>query len=201
MAKKTKEQEVSVNNLRSENFANFEATHEFTAESPKAAFTRAAILAGLTNNEIVEVGDAIYGEGGMKLTCISWYRHQDPILNPGKERYKATGAKSLEVRAKVTDYYNDLNDEDKNTFASTLVSAIGIEELIKTAKVEVLKSVVPEDLFPVAVKKDKKAMTDIEKLMKKQKLAEEKAAKLQAELNALQGMTPGEAATSVEDTL
>ena len=50
MAKKSKEV-VNVNNLRSAGFADFEANHEFTAESKIADFTRAAITAGLTNDE------------------------------------------------------------------------------------------------------------------------------------------------------
>lgn len=187
MAKKDKTEKTNVNNLRSAGFSEFEASHQFTAESKLADFTRAAIQAGLTNNEIVEIGDDIYGEGKMKLNCINWYRSSDPVLNPGKERYKATGAKSIEVRTKVSDYYTGLADDEKEAFANSLVQAIGIEELIKLAKVETLKAVAPADLFPVAVKKEKKELTDIEKLMKKQEAAEKKAAKLREELAKLEG--------------
>jgi hypothetical protein len=187
MAKKDKTEKTNVNNLRSAGFSDFEASHQFTAESKLADFTRAAIQAGLTNNEIVEIGDGIYGEGKMKLNCINWYRSSDPVLNPGKERYKATGAKSIEVRTKVSDYYVGLADDEKEAFTNSLVQAIGIDELIKLAKVETLKAVVPADLFPVAVKKEKKELTDIEKLMKKQEAAEKKAAKLREELAKLEG--------------
>ena len=187
MAKKDKTEKTNVNNLRSAGFSEFEASHQFTAESKLADFTRAAIQAGLTNNEIVEIGDDIYGEGKMKLNCINWYRSSDPVLNPGKERYKATGAKSIEVRTKVSDYYTGLADDEKEAFANSLVQAIGIEELIKLAKVETLKAVAPADLFPVAVKKEKKELSDVEKLMKKQEAAEKKAAKLREELAKLEG--------------
>lgn len=187
MAKKDKTEKTNVNNLRSAGFSEFEASHQFTAESKLADFTRAAIQAGLTNNEIVEIGDDIYGEGKMKLNCINWYRSSDPVLNPGKERYKATGAKSIEVRTKVSDYYTGLADDEKEAFANSLVQAIGIEELIKLAKVETLKAVSPADLFPVAVKKEKKELSDVEKLMKKQEAAEKKAAKLREELAKLEG--------------
>lgn len=186
MAKKDKTEKTNVNNLRSAGFSEFEASHQFTAESKLADFTRAAIQAGLTNNEIVEIGDDIYGEGKMKLNCINWYRSSDPVLNPGKERYKATGAKSIEVRTKVSDYYTNLADDEKEVFINSLVQAIGIEELIKLAKVETLKAVSPADLFPVAVKKEKKELSDIEKLMKKQEAAEKKAAKLREELAKLE---------------
>lgn len=190
MAKKEKTQAVNANNLRSAGFADFEANHEFTAESKLADFTRAAITAGLSNNEIVEVGDAIYGEGRIKLNCLNWYRSSDPVLNPGKERYKATGAKSIEVRTKVSEYFNTLSEDEKVSFTDSLVSAIGIEELIKIAKVETLKAVAPAELFPVAVKKEKKELSDIDKLMKKQAQAEAKAAKLREQLAALEGSTP-----------
>ena len=189
MAKKEKTEKTNVNNLRSAGFSEFEASHQFTAESKLADFTRAAIQAGLTNNEIVEIGDDVYGEGKMKLNCINWYRSSDPVLNPGKERYKATGAKSIEVRTKVSDYYAGLAEDEKEAFANSLVQAIGIDELIKLAKVETLKAVSPADLFPVAVKKEKKELTDIEKLMKKQEAAEKKAAKLREELAKLEAST------------
>ena len=185
MAKKEKTT-VNANNLRTAGFSDFEATHEFNAESKLADFTRAAIQAGLSNPEIVEIGDSIYGEGKMKLNCINWYRSSDPVLNPGKERYKATGAKSIEVRTKVSDYFNGLGDDEKEAFVTSLVNAIGIEELIKTTKVETLKAVAPADLFPVAVKKEKKELSDIEKLVKKQEAAERKAAKLREQLAALE---------------
>lgn len=185
MAKKSKEV-VNVNNLRSAGFADFEANHEFTAESKIADFTRAAIKAGLTNDEIVEVGDAIYGEGKMKVSCIRWYRTSDPVLNPGKERYKVTGAKSIEIRTKVLDYFNGLDDEAKENFKNELVNAIGIEGLINTTKTDILKAVAPAELFPVKAPKEKKTMSEVEKLLAKQKKAEEKAAKLAEELAALQ---------------
>ena len=189
MAKKEKET-VNVNSLRTPGFSDFEANHEFTAESKLADFTRAAIKAGLSNAEIVEIGDAIYGEGKMKLNCINWYRSSDPVLNPGKERYKATGAKSIEVRSKVLEYFSNLSEVDQATFVGTLVQAIGTEELIKNAKVETLKAVAPADLFPVAVKKEKKELSDVDKLLKKQEAAEKKAAKLRAQLAELEGTVP-----------
>ena len=161
MAKKDKQEKTNANNLRTAGFSDFEATHEFTAESKLADFTRAAILAGLNNNEVVEVGDAIYGEGKMKLNCINWYRSSDPVLNPGKERYKATGAKSIEVRTKVSDYVNTLNEDEQTQFADALVAAIGIEELIKIAKIETLKAVAPAELFPTTVKKEKKELSSL----------------------------------------
>lgn len=186
MAKKNKtEATVNANNLRSAGFAEFEANHTFTAESKLCEFTRAAIQAGLTNEEIVEIGTDIYGEGKIKLNCVNWYRSSDPVLNPGKERYRATGAKSIEVRNKVTGYYNDLDEAGKANFVNELVNAIGVEKLIETTKVDILKSVAPAELFPVAVKKEKKVLTDVEKLMKKQEAAEKKAAKLAAELEAM----------------
>ena len=61
MAKKDKKETVNANNLRSAGFADFEANHTFTKDSKLADFTRAAIQAGLTNNEIVEIGNDIYG--------------------------------------------------------------------------------------------------------------------------------------------
>lgn len=184
MAKKNKEQ-VNANNLRSANFAEFEATHQFTKDSKKADFTRAAIKAGLTTSEIIEIGDAIYGEGEMKATCVNWYRTSDPVLT-GKERYKPTGARALEVRNKVIEYVNALSDEDKNAFIDSLVEAVGIEGIINTVKPEVLKTVVPADLFPAKVKPVKRELTEVEKLLKKQEAAEKKAAKLKEELAALQ---------------
>lgn len=186
MARKNKEEKVNANNLRSANFADFEATHEFTAESKKADFTRAAIQAGLTNNEIVEIGDAIYGEGSMKVNCLNWYRSSDPILNPGKERYKPTGAKTIEVKSKVLNYYNELEDDAKADFVNRLIEATGVETLINNSKVDTLKLIVPAELFPVKEKVAKKELTEVEKLMKKQEAAEKKAAKLKAELEAMQ---------------
>lgn len=185
MARKNKEEKVNANNLRTANFADFEATHEFTPESKKADFMRAAIQAGLTNDEIVEIGDTIYGEGGTKTTCINWYRSSDPVLNPGKERYKATGAKALEVKAKVLNYYNELDDAGKVEFVNKLMEVVGIESIINGSKVETLKTIVPAELFP-AKAKVKKEMTEADKLIKKQKALEEKAAKLRAQLEALQ---------------
>ena len=204
MARKNKTEEVNVNNLRSPKFAEFEATHEFTAESKKADFTRAAILAELTNSEIIEIGDAIYGEGEMKLSCINWYRSSDPILNPGKERYHATGAKTIEVKAKVLDYYNGLEDEAKADFLNKIVEALGAEALINACKIDLLKSVSPEDLFPAKVKAAKKVLTDVEKLMKKQEAAEKRAAKLKAELEAMQkdeATTEATVDSTIEETV
>lgn len=186
MAKKNKEEKVNANNLRSEGFAEFEATHEFTAESKLSDFTRAAIKAGLTNAEIVELGDAVFGEGKMKLNCINWYRSSDPVLNPGKERYKATGAKAIEVRTKVAAYYNGLGEDEKAAFINNMINEIGVENLINMVKTDVLKAVSPAELFPVKEKAVKKELTEVDKLLKKQKAAEAKAAKLAAELAALQ---------------
>ena len=197
MAKKSKEV-VNVNNLRSAGFADFEANHKFTAESKIADFTRAAITAGLTNDEIVEIGDSIYGQGKMKVSCIRWYRTSDPVLNPGKERYKATGAKAIEIRTKVLDYFNGLDDEAKENFKNELVNAIGIEGLINTTKTDILKAVAPAELFPAKAPKEKKTMSEVEKLLAKQKKAEERAAKLAEELAALQ---QAENASPVEATV
>ena len=197
MAKKEKTETTNVNNLRTAGFAEFEATHEFTAESKKAEFTRAAIKAGLTNEEIIEIGDPIYGEGEIKVSCLRWYRSSDPVLNPDKTRYKATGAKSIEVRAKVLEYINGLADDaDKEAFINELVKAIGTEGLIQLAKVETLKAVAPADLFPTAVKKEKKEMSEKDKLIKKAEAAEKRAEKLRAELAAASeevGQVPEEA--------
>lgn len=184
MAKKNKTQ-TTANNLRSANFAEFEATHEFTKDSKKADFTRAAIKAGLTTAEIIEIGDAIYGEGETKATCINWYRTSDPVLT-GKERHKATGARALEVRNKVIEYVNALSDEDKTVFINKLVETVGVDGIINAVKPDILKSVAPEDLFPVKVKPVKRELTEVEKLLKKQEAAEKKAAKLKEELAALQ---------------
>ena len=186
MARKNKEEEVNANNLRSANFADFEATHEFTAASKKADFSRAAIQAGLTNNEIIEIGDAIYGEGSMKANCLNWYRSSDPILNPGKERYKPTGAKTIEVKSKVLNYYNELEDDAKADFVNRLIEATGVETLINNSRIDTLKLIVPAELFPVKEKVAKKELTEVEKLIKKQEAAEKKAAKLKAELEAMQ---------------
>lgn len=185
MAKKSKET-VNANNLRTPNFADFEATHEFTAESKLADYTRAAIKAGLSNAEIVEIGNSIYGEGKVKLNCVNWYRSSDPVLNPGKERYKATGAKGIEIRTKVMDYYNSLEEGDQVNFILNLVANMTIEELFKAAKLDVLKSSAPAELFPVKEKAVKKGLSEVEKLLKKQAVAEAKAAKLKAELEAMQ---------------
>lgn len=184
MAKKSKET-VNANNLRTAGFAEFEATHEFTAESKLADFTRAAIKAGLTNQEIVEIGDSIYGEGKVKLNCVNWYRSSDPVLNPGKERYKATGAKGIEVRAKVMEHYNSLGADEQTAFVMNLIAAMTVEELFKSVKIDILKSVAPAELFPVKEKAVKKGMSEVDKLLKKQAAAEAKAAKLAAELEAL----------------
>lgn len=199
MAKKSKEEKVNANNLRSEQFAEFEATHKFTAESKLADFTRAAITAGLTNAEIVEIGESIYGEGKIKINCVNWYRSSDPVLNPGKERYKATGAKSIEVRTKVADYYNGLTDDEKAEFVNKLINEVGVVNLINLIKVDTLKAVSPAELFPVKEKAAKRELTDVEKLIKKQKAAEAKAAKLQKELEALQ--SGGEATAPVDETV
>lgn len=201
MAKKSKET-VNANNLRTPGFANFEATHEFTAESKLSDFTRAAITAGLTNAEIVEIGDSVFGEGKMKVNCINWYRSSDPVLNPGKERYKATGAKSIEVRTKVIEYYNGLAEDEKTEFINKIVAEVGSDNLINMIKLDVLKAVAPAELFPVKERAAKKEITEVDKLLKKQKAAEAKAAKLKAELEALQAAeaaeTPAEAPVDQE---
>lgn len=189
MAKKNKEM-TTVNNLRTANFAEFEANHQFTAESKKADFQRAAIQAGLTNNEIVEIGDAVYGEGAIKVNCLNWYRSSDPVLNPGKERYKATGAKAIEVRTKVLDYFNGLADDEKQGFVNSLIEAVTVEGIINLIKIDVLKSVAPAELFPVKERAAKKELTEVEKLLKKQEAAEKKAAKLKAELEAMKAAEP-----------
>lgn len=191
MAKKNKEM-TTVNNLRTANFAEFEANHQFTAESKKADFQRAAIQAGLTNNEIVEIGDAVYGEGAIKVNCLNWYRSSDPVLNPGKERYKATGAKAIEVRTKVLDYFNGLADDEKQGFVNSLIEAVTVEGIINLIKIDVLKSVAPAELFPVKERAAKKELTEVEKLLKKQEAAEKKAAKLKAELEAMKAAEPVE---------
>lgn len=203
MAKKSKEEKVNANNLRTQGFAEFEATHEFTAESKLADFTRAAIKAGLTNAEIVEIGESVYGEGKIKVNCLNWYRSSDPVLNPGKERYKATGAKSIEVRTKVADYYNGLADDEKEAFVGKLINEIGVVNLINMIKIDTLKAVSPAELFPVKEKAVKRELTDVEKLLKKQKAAEEKAAKLKAELAVLQagGETPAATDEAVADAI
>lgn len=191
MAKKSKET-VNANNLRTPGFADFEATHEFTAESKLSDFTRAAITAGLTNAEIVEIGDSVFGEGKMKVNCINWYRSSDPVLNPGKERYKATGAKSIEVRTKVIEYYNGLAEDEKTEFINKIVAEVGSDNLINMIKLDVLKAVAPAELFPVK-ERAKKELTEVDKLLKKQKAAEAKAAKLKAELDALKAAEAAEA--------
>lgn len=197
MAKKEKSQkaEVNANNLRSAGFADFEANHTFTKETKLSEFTRAAIQAGLTNAEIVEIGNDIYGmnEDGtskIKVNCLNWYRSSDPVLNPGKERYKATGAKAIEVRTKVADYYDSLDDAGRADFVNKMIETVTVKGLIELIKTDVLKSIVPAEVFPVKVKAEKKELTAAEKLMKKQEAAEKRAAKLKAELEAL---TAGEA--------
>lgn len=200
MAKKEKSQkaEVNANNLRSAGFADFEANHTFTKETKLSEFTRAAIQAGLTNAEIVEVGNDIYGmnEDGtskIKVNCLNWYRSSDPVLNPGKERYKATGAKAIEVRTKVADYYDSLDDAGRVDFVNKMIETVTVKGLIELIKTDVLKSIVPAEVFPVKVKAEKKELTAAEKLMKKQEAAEKRAAKLKAELEAL---TAGEASVA-----
>lgn len=190
MAKKDKKVAVNANNLRSEGFAEFEANHTFTADTKLSEFTRAAIKAGLTNAEIQEIGNDIYGvnEDGsskIKINCLNWYRSSDPVLNPGKERYKATGAKAIEVRTKVNDYYDGLDEAGKAEFVNKMVEAVSVKGLIEIVKTEILKSIVPAELFPVKEKAVKKELTEAEKLMKKQEAAEKRAAKLKAEIEAL----------------
>lgn len=190
MAKKDKKVAVNANNLRSEGFAEFEANHTFTADTKLSEFTRAAIKAGLTNAEIQEIGNDIYGvnEDGsskIKINCLNWYRSSDPVLNPGKERYKATGAKAIEVRTKVNDYYDGLDEAGKTEFVNKMVEAVSVKGLIEIVKTEILKSIVPAELFPVKEKAVKKELTEAEKLMKKQEAAEKRAAKLKAEIEAL----------------
>ena len=190
MAKKDKKETVNANNLRSAGFAEFEANHTFNKESKLADFTRAAIQAGLTNNEIVEIGNDVYGlnEDGsskIKINCLNWYRSSDPVLNPGKERYKATGAKAIEVRAKVNEYYEGLDEAGKAEFVNKMIETVTISGLIDVIKTDVLKSIVPAEVFPVKVKAEKRELTAAEKLMKKQEAAEKRAAKLKAELEAL----------------
>lgn len=190
MAKKDKKEAVNANNLRSAGFAEFEANHKFTKESKLADFTRAAIQAGLTNNEIVEIGNDVYGlnEDGsskIKINCLNWYRSSDPVLNPGKERYKATGAKAIEVRTKVKDYYDSLDDAGRADFVNKMIETVTVKGLIDVIKTEVLKAIVPAEVFPVKVKAEKRELTAAEKLMKKQEAAERRAAKLKAELEAL----------------
>lgn len=190
MAKKDKKEAVNANNLRSANFAEFEATHTFNKESKLADFTRAAIQAGLTNNEIVEIGNDVYGlnEDGsskIKINCLNWYRSSDPVLNPGKERYKATGAKAIEVRTKVKDYYEGLDEAGKSEFVNKMIETVTVAGLIDVIKTDVLKSIVPAEVFPVKAKAEKRELTAAEKLMKKQEAAEKRAAKLKAELEAL----------------
>lgn len=190
MAKKDKKVAVNANNLRSEGFAEFEANHTFTADTKLSEFTRAAIKAGLTNAEIQEIGNDIYGvnEDGsskIKINCLNWYRSSDPVLNPGKERYKATGAKAIEVRTKVNDYYEGLDEAGKAEFVNKMVEAVSVKGLIEIVKTEILKSIVPAELFPVKEKAVKKELTEAEKLMKKQEAAEKRAAKLKAEIEAL----------------
>ena len=190
MAKKDKKVAVNANNLRSEGFAEFEANHTFTADTKLSEFTRAAIKAGLTNAEIQEIGNDIYGvnEDGsskIKINCLNWYRSSDPVLNPGKERYKATGAKAIEVRTKVNDYYDGLDEAGKAEFVNKMIEAVSVKGLIEIVKTEILKSIVPAELFPVKEKAVKKELTEAEKLMKKQEAAEKRAAKLKAEIEAL----------------
>ena len=144
MAKKDKKEAVNANNLRSAGFAEFEANHTFTKESKLADFTRAAIQAGLTNNEIVE-----------------------------------------KVRAKVNEYYEGLDEAGKAEFVNKMIETVTIAGLIDVIKTDVLKSIVPAEVFPVKVKAEKRELTAAEKLMKKQEAAEKRAAKLKAELEAL----------------
>lgn len=192
MAKKEKSQKeaVNANSLRSAGFADFEANHTFTKDTKLSEYTRAAIQAGLTNAEIVEIGNDIYGlnEDGsskIKINCLNWYRSSDPVLNPGKERYKATGAKAIEVRAKVNEYYDGLDEAGKGEFVSKMIETVTVAGLIELIKTDVLKSIVPAEVFPVKEKAVKKELTAAEKLMKKQEAAEKRAAKLKAELEAL----------------
>ena len=190
MAKKDKKEAVNANNLRSAGFAEFEANHTFTADTKLSEFTRAAIKAGLTNAEIQEIGNDIYGvnEDGsskIKINCLNWYRSSDPVLNPGKERYKATGAKAIEIRTKVNDYYEGLDEAGKTEFVNKMIEAVSVKGLIEIVKTEILKSIVPAELFPVKEKAVKKELTEAEKLMKKQEAAEKRAAKLKAEIEAL----------------
>lgn len=193
MAKKDKSQkvEVNANNLRSAGFADFEANHTFTKDTKLSEFTRAAIQAGLTNSEIVEIGNDIYGMNDdgtskIKVNCLNWYRSSDPVLNPGKERYKATGAKAIEIRTTVNKYYEGLDEAAKTEFVNKMIETVTVKGLIELIKTDVLKSIVPAEIFPVKAKAEKRELTAAEKLMKKQEAAEKRAAKLRAELEALQ---------------
>ena len=60
-------------------------------------------------------------------------------------------------------------------------------------KLDVLKAVAPAELFPVKERAAKKEITEVDKLLKKQKAAEAKAAKLKAELEALHAAEAAEA--------
>ena len=169
--------------LRTANFEEFKANHGFTKESKKADFQRAGIKAGLTVAEIVEIGNEIYGEGEIKAHCVNWYKSSDPQVT-GKPRAKS-GAKVAEIRAIIATYYNEGSDEVKAQFEKDLIAAVSMEELLKTTKIDVLKSIVPEDILPKKPVKEKKApMTEVEKLLKKQEAAEKKAAELRAKLEA-----------------
>ena len=83
---------------------------------------------------------------------MNWYRSSDPVLNPGKERYKATGAKAIEIRTKVNDYYEGLDEAGKGEFVNKMVEAVSVKGLIEIVKTEILKSIVPAELFPVKEK-------------------------------------------------
>jgi hypothetical protein len=191
MANKEKKEKVNANNLRSAGFADFEANHTFTKDSKKADYTRAALTAGLSIQEVCEIGDGIYGAGGMKPTCVSWYKNQDPVLNPGKERYKATGARSIAVKSTVIEYFNGLDQKGQAGFLGALIEKVGAATIIESTKTDVLKEIAPAELFPEKAPKEKKEMTAAEKILNKQKKLEAQQAKLQAELAALE-TTPTE---------
>jgi hypothetical protein len=144
----------------------------------KSSITRQGILEGLTDEQVMDAINAVY-PGEAKITCVRWYRYQDPVVT-GKSRtgavkkseiYTAFKA-ALELKTPVEQGEILLGLVEKHF--DTFISKINVAELTPF---------IPEELLPQApVKKENAPKEPKEPKAKKIKKAEVAAESVEGEV-------------------
>jgi len=114
----------------------------------KANITRQCIQDGKSDVETFEAINEVY-PGEAKLTCIRWYRYQDPIVTG---RPRTTSLKKAEIHAAFKETLNAKTADEKANIILSLIEN-HFDSFILKIPVEELKQYIPKELLPKAVEK------------------------------------------------
>lgn len=142
----------------------------------KSSITRQGIKEGLTDVQIADAINAVY-PGEAKMTCIRWYRYQDPAIT-GKPRVGAV--KKSEIYTAFKAALELKTPEEQSEILLGLVENHFDAFLAKLSVAEITPFI-PADLLPQAPEKAEKAPKEpkVKKLKKAKDVATEDSAEVE----------------------